>query len=57
MGHLVTTIIGLSIIGVLAWAAQRLKQRIRGAKGDRPESDSRAIDEAEILSRGKGPFV
>lgn len=57
MGHLVTTIIGLFIIGVLAWAAQRLKQRLRGTKGNRPESNSRAMDEVEILTRSKGPFV
>ena len=53
MGHLVRTIIGLFIIGALVWLSSRVRSWARGKRS----SHSHAMSEAEILTRGKGPFV
>lgn len=57
MGHLVTTIIGLLVIGVLVWLSSRLRSWARGKQNGQRASRSQVMSEAEILTRGKGPFV
>jgi len=57
MGHLVRTIIGLFIIGVLVWLSSRVRSWARGKHRGQRSSRSQAMSEAEILTRGKGPFV
>lgn len=57
MGHLITTIIGLFIIGVLVWLSSRVRSWAQRKHQGQRSSRSRVMSEAEILTRGKGPFV
>lgn len=48
--------IGVGALLLLTWVAYRIRVWL-GIGRPRPGTQGQAMDEAEILTRGKGPFV
>lgn len=49
-------VLGLGSLLLLTWVTYRIRSWL-GADQRPPQSGGQAMDEAEILTRGKGPFV
>lgn len=47
---------GIGLLLALTWLTSRIRSWL-GTDRTRPQSHGQAMDEAEFLTRGKGPFV
>ncbi|MEZ4521856.1 MAG: hypothetical protein R3A46_09490 [Thermomicrobiales bacterium] len=57
MEDILTLVGGALLLTILVWIVHRLRMSRRGPERNRSRSETRALDEAEVLTRAKGPFV